>query len=250
MTSPADLSFPIRPYSPDSRIDEVESRIKEYINDNQIGEGQQLPGESWFATQLEVGRPLVREAMRRLEAVGLIEVRRGIGRFVREFDPEAYLSHYTTQMLISRFSERELVETRCSLEITMAVDAVHRLGDDDLEKISELWREMQDLAARGESNPAVDLALHRVIVSRADNRLIVSILDAVLALSFRRLEQKEHSKENIQEDLKEHEAIVRAALARDGDGVRAALITHFSTTASRLGFGQRWQSLFSPAVTS
>lgn len=249
MPSPPEIEFPIRRYSPDSRIDEVESRIKEYITTNEMVLGQRLPGETWFVEQLEVGRPLVREAMRRLEAVGLIGVKRGVGRFVREFDPDAYLSHYTTQMLLSRFSERELVETRCALEITMAVDAVHRLVDEDIQAIARLWEVMQMSAARGESNPSDDLALHRVIVSRADNRLIISILDAVLALSSRRLKEVNHSLEEIDQDLKEHEAIVKAALARDGEGVRAALVAHFETTATRLGFEQRWRSLFSPAVS-
>src|SRR5688500_1410642 len=51
---------PIRPYRPDSRIEQVEARIREYITNNDLQPGHRLPGESWFAAQLEVGRPLIR----------------------------------------------------------------------------------------------------------------------------------------------------------------------------------------------
>ena len=75
-SAPAD-DFPIRPYSPRSRKEEVDLRIKEYIATNELGPGDRLPGESWFAAQLGVGRPLIREAFRGLEAVGVIETRKG-----------------------------------------------------------------------------------------------------------------------------------------------------------------------------
>jgi DNA-binding FadR family transcriptional regulator len=251
MSLSPELAHPIRPYSPDSRIDEVESRIREYITDNDLQPGHRLPGEAWFATQLDVGRPLIREAMKGLEAVGMIEARKGVGRFVRAFDPEAYLSNYTTQMLLSSFSEQELNETRCLLEISMATDAVSRLTSDDLDEIEALWARIEAGAAANSSDTDADLGLHRVIMRRAENRLIVAMLDAVYALSIRRQATREHSPDKIRQDLAEHEAIVRAALARDGRAVRAALTVHFRTTATRLGFEQRWHDVFlqEPVVT-
>ena len=64
MSLSPDIAHPIRPYAPDSRMHEVESRIREYITENAFPPGHKLPGEAWFAAQLGVGRPLVREAMR------------------------------------------------------------------------------------------------------------------------------------------------------------------------------------------
>ncbi len=245
-----DLAYPIRPYTPDSRIHEVESRIREYIANNELGPGARLPGEAWFAEQLDVGRPLIREAMKGLEAVGAIEARKGVGRFVRAFDPEAYLSNYTTRMLLASFSEQELNETRCLLEISMATDAVSRLTDDDLADIGRLWDLIQAAAAAGTSDTEADLGLHRAIMRRAENRLIVAMLDAVYALAVRREASRAHSPEKIREDLAEHAAIVEAAMSHDGRAARAALTAHFRTTATRLGFEPRWHEVFSqePAI--
>jgi GntR family transcriptional repressor for pyruvate dehydrogenase complex len=249
MSRTHDTLNPIRPFSPTSRIREVELRIREYISSNELPPGARLPGESWFADQLQVGRPLIREAMKGLEAVGMIEARRGVGRFVSSFDPEAYLSNYTTEMLLHSFSEQELNETRCLLEISMATDATTRLTDGDIEDIRALWTRIQAAAAANTTDVEADLGLHRAIMRRSENRLIVAMLDAVYALAVRRAGQESpNARENIQQDLAEHAAIVRAAEARDGQAVRIALVNHFRTTAKRLGFEQRWHDVFSQPV--
>lgn len=236
----------IRPFSPVSRLEEVEVRIKEYVAQNQLQPGDRLPGEAWFATQLGVGRPLVREALKGLEAVGVIEARKGIGRFVRAFEPGPYLSHFTTRVLIESFSERELIETRCLLEIAAVSGAVEQLTDDDLAEIDRLWESIIAHAARGVADTAADLGLHRVIMSRADNRFIVAMLDAVYALAVEREGMLPSTPEKVEEDLRQHQAIVEAARARDGRAAQAALIAHFDTTAARLGFVPSWRNLAAP----
>jgi GntR family transcriptional repressor for pyruvate dehydrogenase complex len=241
-------AFSIRPFSPVSRLEEVEVRIKEYIAQNELQPGDRLPGEAWFAAQLGVGRPLVREALKGLEAVGVIEARKGVGRFVRAFEPGTYLSHFTTQVLIESFSEREIIETRCLLEIAAVSGAVERLTAEDLVEIERLWEDIVAHAAKGVVNTEGDLGLHRVIMARADNRFIVTMLDAVYALAVGREDKMPSSpekSEQLEEDLMQHQAIVRAALARDGRAAQAALIAHFDTTAARLGFMPRWRNLSS-----
>lgn len=244
MNVPAASTESLRPLAPSSRMRVVEERIRAYIAEHNLPAGARLPGEAWFAEQLQVGRPLVREAMKGLEAVGMIEARKGVGRFVSAFDPEAYLSNYTTEMLLHSFSEQELNETRCLLEISMAADATSRLTQDDMVEIRRLWERIQAAAERQEADTEADLGLHRTIMRRSENRLIVAMLDAVYALTVRRRGTVEYSAEKLQEDLAEHAAIVEAAEARDGRAVRTALVNHFRTTATRLGFEQRWHDVF------
>jgi GntR family transcriptional repressor for pyruvate dehydrogenase complex len=245
-----EIAHPLRPYSPVSRIEEVEARIREYITANELPPGHRLPGEAWFAQQLDVGRPLIREAMKGLEAVGMVEAHKGVGRFVKAFDPDAYLSNYTTQALLSSFSEEDLIETRCLLEISMVADAVSRLTGDDLAEIRACLSRLEVATGNNDTDVEADLGLHRAIMRRSGNRLIVAMLDAVYALEVRRDETKRRPRnpDGLREDLAEHEAIVRAAEARDGRAARTALVAHFRTTATRLGFEQRWHDVFSQPV--
>jgi GntR family transcriptional regulator, transcriptional repressor for pyruvate dehydrogenase complex len=235
--------YRIRPLSTISRQEEVGTRIKEYIAENGLRPGDRLPGESWFAAQLSVGRPLVREALKGLEAVGAVEAKKGVGRFVGAFEAESYVRHFTTDVLIHSFSERELTEIRCLLEIAAVSEAVEHLTNDDMDEIRRLLDGMRDRALHEQDYTAEDLGMHRVIMARTGNRFIAAMLDAMYVLAAARV-QESRPGENAAVDLAEHEAIAAAVLGRDGRAARQALMRHFETTAARLGFVPRWHDLF------
>jgi GntR family transcriptional repressor for pyruvate dehydrogenase complex len=229
--------------------DGVRERLKSYIAGSGLGPGDRLPGEAAIAAQLGVGRPAVREALRALEAVGAIETRHGVGRFVGRFAPESYVRNFTTESLIESFSERELMETRCLLEIAAIPEAVTRLTDDDLAEIARLQEGMSDHIARGEPYTAEDLGMHRVIMRHVDNRLIAAMLDAIYALANARLARTDWTEEPERSqrsriDLAEHLALTEAVLSRDGRLAQQRLMAHFATTARRLDFPPSWQALF------
>jgi GntR family transcriptional repressor for pyruvate dehydrogenase complex len=226
-----------------SRQRDVAAQIKDYIARNELKPGDQLPGEEWFASELGVGRPLVREVLKGLEAVGAVETRKGVGRFVGAFEAETYLSHFTTEVLIQSFEARELVEVRCLLEIAAVADVVDRLTDESREELVRLLEGMRERIARGEVYVAEDFGMHRTIMRHADNRFIVAMLDAIYALSIAH-GAAVFRPESAAQDLAEHEAIVAAILARDGEAARAALMAHFETTARRTGFHPLWRHVF------
>jgi GntR family transcriptional regulator, transcriptional repressor for pyruvate dehydrogenase complex len=228
--------------------DGVLDNLRHYIGESGLRAGDRLPGESELAARLGVGRPAVREALRALEAVGAVETRKGVGRFVGQFRPEFYVRNFTTESLIRTFSERELMETRCLLEIVAIPEAVARLSDTDLEEIARLQDEMRQRVERGEPYAAEDFGMHRAILRHVDNRLLAAILDAVYALSEARLMAPEAtqpaiSPERSRVDLAEHLALTEAVRARDGQLAQQRLIDHFETTASRLGFAPSWRTL-------
>ncbi len=228
--------------------DGVLDTLRHYISERGLRTGDRLPGESELATRLGVGRPAVREALRALEAVGAVETRKGVGRFVGEFRPESYVRNFTTESLIRSFSERELMETRCLLEIVAIPEAVSRLTDADLEEIARLQHDMRRRVERGEPYAAEDFGIHRSIMRHVDNRLLAAILGAVYALSEARLSEPEStqpglSPERSRVDLAEHLALTEAVVVRDGRLAQQRLIDHFETTASRLGFAPSWRAL-------
>lgn len=234
----------IRPIEAVSLVTEVHTRLQEYIVDNNLQPGDRLPSEAWLAAQMGVGRPLIREALSGLEAVGLIETRKGVGRFVKARAVESYLGQVTSDFLISSFSVKDLAETRCLLEIAAVRGAVEQLTDEDCELITAYLEEMRASYASGHSNTDADIGMHRVIMSRADNTIIAALLDAVYSLSVNRSPDPRRTIGHAQQDLIEHEAIAAAAIRRDGPAAREALITHFETTSSRIGFRPLWRNVY------
>ncbi|MCA9859616.1 MAG: FadR family transcriptional regulator [Thermomicrobiales bacterium] len=234
----------IRPIQSVSLVPEVHARLQEYIIDNNLQPGDRLPSEAWLAAQMGVGRPLIREALRGLEAVGLIETRKGVGRFVRAFEVESYLGHFTADFLIRSFSIKDLAETRCLLEIAAISGAVEQLTDEDCDQIRTHLHDMRTAIEGGSANTDADIGMHRVIMSRADNTIIAALLDAVYSLTIAGKTRDSRPPEMGMQDLKEHEAIAAAATRRDGPAAREALIAHFETTSSRMGFRPLWRNVY------
>jgi DNA-binding FadR family transcriptional regulator len=234
----------IRPIESVSLVPEVHTRLQEYIVENNLRPGDRLPSEAWLAAQMGVGRPLIREALRGLEAIGLIETRKGVGRFVRAFEVESYLGHFTSDFLVRSFSEKDLAETRCLLEIAAVSGAVEQLTDEDCLQILDNLEDMRASFEEGVVDTEADLGMHRVIMTRADNTIIAALLDAVYSLTIAGGTLRERTRERSEQDLREHEAIAEAAVRRDGPAARQALITHFETTSSRLGFRPLWRNVY------
>lgn len=234
----------IRPIESVSLVTEVHTRLQEYIVHNNLEPGDRLPSEAWLAAQMGVGRPLIREALSGLEAVGLIETRKGVGRFVKARAVESYLGQVTSDFLIRSFSMKDLAETRCLLEIAAVSGAVEQLTDEDCEQILAYLDDMRASVEDGYSDTNADIGMHRVIMSRADNTIIAALLDAVYSLSASRGSDAIKAVDRAQQDLIEHEAIAAAAIRRDGPAAREALIAHFETTSSRIGFRPLWRNVY------
>ena len=234
----------MRPIESVSLVPEVHRRLQGYIVENHLQPGDRLPSEAWLATQMGVGRPLIREALRGLEAVGLIETRKGVGRFVRAFELESYLGYFTADFLIRSFSVKDLAETRCLLEIAAVSGAVEQLTDEDCDRIRDCFDEMRSSFDKGEPATGADIGMHRIIMSRADNTIISAFLDAVYSLTVAGASDAQPTRERSKQDLIEHEVIVEAAIRRDGPAAREALIAHFETTSSRLGFRPLWRNVY------
>ena len=234
----------IRPIESVSLVTEVHTRLQEYIVDNKLEPGDRLPSEAWLASQMGVGRPLIREALSGLEAVGLIETRKGVGRFVKARAVESYLGQVTSDFLIRSFSVKDLAETRCLLEIAAVSGAVEQLTDEDCEQILGYLEDMRTSYEEGNSLTDADIGMHRVIMSRADNTIIAALLDAVYSLTVNRGPDPHRTKAQTEQDIREHEAIATAAIRRDGAAAREALIAHFETTSSRIGFRPLWRNVY------
>lgn len=234
----------IRPIESVSLVTEVHTRLQEYIVENHLEPGDRLPSEAWLASQMGVGRPLIREALSGLEAVGLIETRKGVGRFVKARAVESYLGQLTSDFLIRSFSVKDLAETRCLLEIAAVSGAVEQLTDEDCADVAAFLKDMQSSYSEGLSDTDADIGMHRVIMSRADNTIIAALLDAVYSLTVNRGPDPQRTAAQTHQDLIEHEAIASAAIRRDGQAAREALIAHFETTATRIGFRPLWRNLY------
>jgi len=218
---------------------EIQLRIRRYIAEQQLQPGDRLPSEETLCAQLGVGRSAVREGLKGLEAIGMIESRRGAGSYVAQFDAGRYLGVFTGSSLLEGLSIKELTEVRSLLEVAWVKDAVERLTDIDHVDLVAAFGRMRDHAALGQPYRWDDFEVHRIIMRHVPNQLIRSMLDALYTLyELHPAPIKTGSNNEI--DIEQHGMLVQAVIARNGEAAQRALIDSFNKAATNYGFAIGW----------
>lgn len=198
-----------------------------------------LPSERNLAERLEVSRPVIREATKRLELQGILEIRHGMGiRFVDRI--HAPVSG-AVELLLPSWHERmrQLAEARTILEPATARLAAERAEPKHKKALRETQRR---LAAAVETADAIeaDLDFHRHLAQAAGNRILELILDSLAELG-RDSRQATLASTGIARAVEHHERILRAVEQRRGAAAQKAMLLHMRGAAGDLAdyFGER-----------
>ncbi len=195
----------------------VAGAIQEIIRAERIGPGGRLPTEHALARRFRVSRPIVREAIQALKALGVVESRQKVGLRVLPFDPAPLFDHVIPRLRTDE-ERAELYEFRCLLEPAVLRLAARRAPRKDLEDIERLL-EIPLPAGRAAIREGIarDVAFHEGLWKLARNRFVWS-LRGLLLRYFADLEQRPGGRVTEQAMRRanaQHLSIVRALLAGD-----------------------------------
>lgn len=214
----------------DSSLSErIADEIRSLIETGKLHPGDRLPSERELARSFNVSRPALREAVRGLAAIGLIEIRWGQGAFVRATDLDLILKH-VGPLVLSSDDLASLYAVRRLLEVAAAGWAAERAVEEERAELATLWAEVSANEEEFCQNPArmqeIDRRFHNLIAMHSHNpvlvRLMLGLLDLLAAArqrSFAIAGRARHS-------LAEHSEIVDAILSRDADAAQAAMLVH------------------------
>jgi DNA-binding FadR family transcriptional regulator len=158
--------------------DAVQDNLRAFISDNGLRAGDSLPAEGDLAQSLGVSRNSVREAVKALESVGVLESRRGIGVFVKPFSFDPLLDNLAYGLGDSLAHIEHVLEVRRAIEVGLIDKALRLMGQDDHRALRECVDAMGAQAARGESFPDEDRRFHLLLFRCLDN----AVLDHLIAL--------------------------------------------------------------------
>ncbi|MFJ2111324.1 MULTISPECIES: FadR/GntR family transcriptional regulator [unclassified Streptomyces] len=202
-------------------------RIKEMIGEGRLEPGQRLPTERDLAAQLSMSRSSMREAIRALTVLGVLEARHGSGIYVTRLEAGDLLETFGVVADLSRGPQLvELLEVRRVLESTATALAAARIGP---ERLAEVEKHLLAMVATDDPEEilAHDLAFHREIVAAAGNDTMAAILEGLSSRTFRARVWRGYQEEDaFERTRREHAAIYRALVARDPEAARAAAAAH------------------------
>lgn len=208
----------------------VEQLVKEVIIHRGYQPGDKLPTELEFAAELGVSRNAVREAMRSLQALGILEIRHGHGLFLsaaslpRVADGLEFWGRVLTE---DTSVVQRVAEIRDRLESSLVVDVVGRLGDDDIAEMREALAEMAEATSRGERALDADRRFHEVLYRPLDNWVLISLLRALWD-AMRGVAATTEPAFPLTDIIDHHQRILDAVVAEDRDAAAAAMHAHFT----------------------
>lgn len=217
--------------------DQVAERLAAMILSDRMRPGDRLPTVDALCSDFGVSRTVVREALSRLKAEGLVETRQGAGAFVanevasRPFRLPAK-SPEAADAVIS------VLELRRSVETEAAALAAERRGQSDLHAMRRHLQAMDQAMARGEDGVEHDLAFHRAIATATRNPLFPMFLDFLVQHCRAAIRQAcQHGTEwsrFAEEAQREHKPTLDAIERGDADAARKAMWRHLTNGIRRV----------------
>lgn len=199
-------------------------QIRTAILEGRLSPGDRLPPEKRLSEQFQVSKQTLRESMRALEHMGLIDVRKGVGggAFIVEVDEQVASRSLANYLYFKNLTIENLSELRRIMEPYAAARAAERISPSDLETLQQLndstranlKKKQWDQVSRDE------IAFHRLIARQTDNPILILMLDFVETLleDFKKILKPDAG--FMASVLMAHEAILEAIA--DGDAALAA----------------------------
>jgi GntR family transcriptional regulator, transcriptional repressor for pyruvate dehydrogenase complex len=213
-----------------SVTDDAILEIKRLIISGRIGPGEKLPRESELAAQLGLSRSSLREAVRALALIGVLNTRQGDGTYVTGLGPQLLLeaTSFVADFLQDHRALLELLEVRRLLEPTATALAAVRISELELSRLLECRRRMDSASTVAELVEADD-EFHNVIVDATGQATLASLIKSLAGRTLRARIWRGLADEGALEQTKRaHAAIYEAIEDRDAELARAAATMHIT----------------------
>lgn len=161
--------------------EQVIEQIKAMIEEGTLKKGDKLPSERSLVEQLQVSRTSIREALRALEVIGLIECRQGEGNYIKASFEDNLLEPLSIMFMLEGSNSQEIWELRKIMEVEAAGLAAKRITEKQLKELKELLFSFND-SDDEEVNGEIDKQFHYKVAECSGNILIFNILRTVSAL--------------------------------------------------------------------
>lgn len=226
----------LRPIEHTRVSEEAVDQIVSLIRSRQLSPGDRLPGERQLVDDLGISRTSVREALRSLEGMGLIEVRAGVGAFVKHPISEFVEGALPPRLLIDRQTLKKLYELREVIETGAVAIAAHTATDDDLGTIRQELEQMEACYAGDDLDGMVnaDIALHRAILVATGNDILVRVMDNIADLLKEMRRASLSIREGVPLTIAGHRAILEALEKRQPAEARRAMQEHLQTVSEKV----------------
>ena len=208
------------------RYEQVAEQIRKLIASGALKAGDRLPAERDLALKLGVGRSSIRDAVRTLEVMGILEPRQGHGTLVRDHSADALVVPLRSALSRKREMVSELLDVRRIIEPALAARAAKNASADEIARMEHILSRHEEKLRRGEQAMEEDSQFHYAIALAARNGVVLRVLDVLMDLLVESRSRSLQVPGRPQRSFDGHRRILRAIQRRDAKGAEAAVRRH------------------------
>jgi len=208
------------------RYEQVAEQIRRLIGSGALKPGDLLPPERELAETLGVGRSSVRDAVRTLEVMGILEPRQGHGTVVRDLSADALVVPLATVLQHKRVLVADLLDVRRMIEPGLAARAARNATPEEMRQMEAVLERHEAKLRRGEEAVDEDSEFHYAIAMAARNAVVLRVLDVLMDLLRESRSRSLQVPGRARRSFDGHRRILRAIQKRDGKAAEAAVRKH------------------------
>jgi DNA-binding FadR family transcriptional regulator len=217
-------------------FEQILEQLQAMIMRGELRSGDRLPNERSLAEQLGVGRPSLREALRVLEALEVVEVRPGLGAasgtVITDRLGAALPGLLSMHMALGRFTAAELIETREVLEVWTVRTAATNRTDEQLRALGELLAALESNEDDRDTYFLIDGRFHLAIAEAASNALLTHLMESLRVPMVQHMQAHTDVWDDWPSVIAwagaDHRALYEAIAIKDPDAAEAAIRHHLA----------------------
>jgi GntR family transcriptional repressor for pyruvate dehydrogenase complex len=216
-------------------------QIKDLLVTDNLKVGQKIPSEIELSQSLGVSRSSLREALKILSVLGMLESKTGEGTIIRKAEPENLKSLMSLVAVSRGLDTVELFEIRMILEMHSASLAANRRNQEDLNTIKKYLTQMDSEHVNQETEAASDYSFHIAIVETSKNSILVMLMELISGLlgeQIKETRKKLSSSSKFMEKIQnQHWKIYEAIKEENPEKSHEAMLEHLTYAQQELGIG-------------
>jgi GntR family transcriptional repressor for pyruvate dehydrogenase complex len=218
---------------------EVVAQFKEAFIKGELKPGDYLPSENELVEKFGVGKSSLREAIKMMQAIGIVEIIKGKGtRVCSEIQPNAINSLAYQLIFANVQNESTLFEFRKMVEVAASKLAIQKASDEDIKLLEDSVKRLQSQIAQKQPTIELDIEFHHLVYQSTHNPFIIQLGKTLMDLFRPSIEISNRDRPDVV--LGDHKRICRAFVNRSVEEVERAILTSLANW-SRLTFGKGLQ---------
>jgi GntR family transcriptional regulator, transcriptional repressor for pyruvate dehydrogenase complex len=211
-----------------SAVDMVIHKIRELVKSGQLKPGDKLPNETELSRAFGTSRGPIRESVKALVALGILDIKRGDGTYISVSSARTAVDQLLFQLLLGKTEQKELRELRYMMELGMVDVILKNALPEDIQEMELVNSQMEQLIRTGSKDTREitqkDLAFHKIMGRSTRNSLVERIYDFTLELFRTSIEKTHMMPEAGDVSIRVHNAILEGIRERDNEKTKSAIV--------------------------